>query len=525
VLAASAPAPRPGSPAPDPSGALAAAAPAVGMPGRPLLRSVEMVPARRTGTALRVLVAARVVGDALAVGLAGLGAYAYRFHLSHVPIPGGRVPAFAPYAAALPVLAAVWIVVFALSGRYQLRRGQSTLDELIGSAGAVALVLVVALALEAAVRSFPYSRLVLAETFVLAVIGFAIERGCIRGFQASLLRHGHGVERALVVGRGSIARLVVQRLRMFPEYGYRVVAVAVGGEELPAASAGEGGGADSGFPAGVPVHDLDRGLEPLLAHERVDTVFLALGGRDHAAIVALARTCAAAGATVKVVPDILEIMTSAAVAEEVGGVPLVALRPSRLVGRNLVLKRGFDLVATAVIGLVAAPVVVALAAAVRLTSPGPAFYRQERLGQDGRRFVVWKLRSMVHRAEAGTGPVMTARDDGRRTPVGRVMRRFSLDELPQLWNVLLGQMSLVGPRPERPVFATQFEEKVPRYAERLEVLPGCTGWAQVNDLRQASSIEERVLYDLYYVENWSLGFDLKILLLTPWRVLIHHHAY
>ncbi len=473
---------------------------------------------------LRSLVAARVAGDALAVVLAGLGAYEYRFHISGVPIPGGRVPAFGPYAAALPVLAAVWVGVFAVTGRYQPRRGQAALDEVIGSLGAVALVLVVALALESAVRAFPYSRLVLAETFILAVVGFAVERGGLRGLQATLLRHGHGVERALVVGRGSIARLVVQRLRMFPEYGYRVVAVVLGDDDdLPPPS---GPLADPArLLAGIPVHDLGRGLAPLLERERVDTVFLALGGRDHAATVELARTCAVAGATVKVVPDVLEIMTSAAVAEEVGGIPLVALRPSRLVGRNLILKRGFDLVLTALIGLVAAPLVLALAVAVRLTSPGPAFYRQERLGRDGRAFTVWKLRSMVHRAEAGTGPVMTTRDDDRRTPVGRFLRRFSLDELPQLWNVVLGEMSLVGPRPERPVFATQFEERVPRYAERLEVLPGCTGWAQVNDLRQASSIEERVLYDLYYVENWSLGFDLTILLITPWRVLVHHHAY
>ncbi len=525
ALAPSAPGPRPGSTVPERSGARAVAASAVGgtaaFTPRPLLRSLEIAPARRSGAALRWLVAARVVGDAAAVVLAGLAAYAYRFHLSGIPIPGGRIPAFGAYAAAFPVLAAVWVAVFAMTGRYQLRRGQSTLDEVIGSAGAVALVLVVALALEAAVHSFPYSRLVLGETFVVAVIGFAAERGLVRGLQSWLLRRGHGVERTLVVGRGAIARLVVQRLRMFPEFGYQVAGVAVSGE----GDAGAAPRAEAGFPAGVPVHDLAGGLAPVLERERVDTVFLALGAREHETIVDLARICAGAGVTVKVVPDVLEIMTSAAVAEEVGGVPLVSLRPSRLVGRNLVLKRGFDLVMTALIAILAAPCVVVLAAAVRLTSPGPAFYRQVRLGRGGRPFTVFKLRSMAHHAEATTGPVMTRPDDERRTGVGRFLRRFSLDELPQLWNVVLGEMSLVGPRPERPVFASQFGGEVPRYAERLEVLPGCTGWAQVNDLRQASSIEERVLYDLYYVENWSLAFDLKILLLTPWRVLFHRHAY
>jgi lipopolysaccharide/colanic/teichoic acid biosynthesis glycosyltransferase len=170
--------------------------------------------------------------------------------------------------------------------------------------------------------------------------------------------------------------------------------------------------------------------------------------------------------------------------------------------------------------------VVALCAlAIAVSSPGSPFYRQERLGRDGEEFRVWKLRSMVKDAERETGPVMTAVGDERRTPVGRFVRRYSLDELPQLWNVLVGEMSLVGPRPERPFFAKKFEETVPRYRERLQVAPGCTGWAQVNDLRQASSIEERVFYDIYYVENWSLGFDIKILLLTPWRLLFHRHAY
>ena len=139
--------------------------------------------------------------------------------------------------------------------------------------------------------------------------------------------------------------------------------------------------------------------------------------------------------------------------------------------------------------------------------------------------MVWKLRSMVVDAEGGSGPVMAKAGDDRRTSVGRFVRRFSLDELPQIWNVVKGQMSLVGPRPERSFFARQFEESMPRYRERLQVLPGCTGWAQVNDLRQGSSIEERVFYDLYYIENWSVGFDLKILLLTPWRMLFHRHAY
>ena len=167
----------------------------------------------------------------------------------------------------------------------------------------------------------------------------------------------------------------------------------------------------------------------------------------------------------------------------------------------------------------------AIAVIVRLTSPGPALYRQERMGLDGSPFTTLKFRSMSDDAERHTGPIWTRRDDPRCTPVGRVLRRFSLDELPQLWNVLRGEMSLVGPRPERPYFVEQFKDRVPQYMLRHKVKAGLTGWAQVNDLRGDTSIEKRIEYDLYYIENWSMTLDLKIMWLTVLRLSFHRHAY
>ncbi len=481
----------------------------------PLIRPLEVaVAARPRGQWVRVFPALRVLGDGLAVAAAAFGAYWYRFYISGVPIPGGAVPSLTAYAMAVPVVALLWVLVFAFTGRYRVDRGQSLADELLGAVGSVALFVVLALALEGAYRQFPYSRLVLADAAVGSVVLFMLERSLVRALQQGLLRAGHGATRVLVVGGGPVAELLLRRLRMFPEYGYRVVGrVAVAGAP-DAAAGGE-----------VPAFDLSVGLGKLVVRERADQVLLALSGVSNERVVNLARICMEAGAEVKVVPDVLEIMTTAARTEEVGGLPLVGLRPSRLVGANLVVKRTFDVLATLLLAVVAIPVLAVCCLAIVVTSPGAPFYRQERLGRRGRPFHVWKLRSMVRDAEAKTGPVMTSADDSRRTPVGRFVRRFSLDELPQLWNVLVGEMSLVGPRPERPFFAHQFEEQVPRYRERLQALPGCTGWAQVNDLRQGSSMEERIYYDLYYVENWSLGFDIKILLLTPWRIIFHRHAY
>jgi exopolysaccharide biosynthesis polyprenyl glycosylphosphotransferase len=483
-----------------------------------LLRSLEVAGAARHRLRQRLpVVILRVIGDALAVAGGALLGYQYRFYVSGVPIPGNHIPSFNAYLLAVPVVAALWVLTFAFTGRYRLSLGQTFVDEIMGSAGSVALFVVVALAFEGLYRGFPYSRLVLADAAIAALVLFFVERALIRLLQSSLLRSGVGGSRVLVVGSGLVADLLLGRLRMFPEYGYQVVGrVRVGPEARPSA-----------VDPVLAEYPLDTGLARLVERERVDTVVLALSGAAHEEVLRLAADCLGAGAEVKIVPDVLEIMTSGASTEEVAGLPLVGLQPSRLVGFNLVLKRVFDLVGTLLLAVPALPLVAVCAVAVSVTSPGAPFFRQERLGRDGRIFRICKLRSMVKDAESDAASITTTLGDIRRTPVGRFLRRFSLDELPQLWNVLMGEMSLVGPRPlsVRETQMRAFDQTVPRYRERLRVAPGCSGWAQVNDLRQDSSIEERVFYDLYYVENWSLAFDIKILLLTPWRLLFHRHAY
>jgi exopolysaccharide biosynthesis polyprenyl glycosylphosphotransferase len=188
-------------------------------------------------------------------------------------------------------------------------------------------------------------------------------------------------------------------------------------------------------------------------------------------------------------------------------------------------KRTLDIVVAGVALILLSPMLGAVAIAVRLESRGPALFRQRRLGRDGREFDILKFRSMPVAAEEGVGPVRATRDDARPTRFGRALRRTSVDELPQLWNVLCGEMSLLGPRPERPFFVGEFRESIPRYLERHGVKSGITGWAQVNGLRGDTSIEERTRYDLWYVENWSLSLDLRILLLTLLRFLFHEEAY
>ena len=227
---------------------------------------------------------------------------------------------------------------------------------------------------------------------------------------------------------------------------------------------------------------------------------------------------------VKVVPDFLQFVTLRAKLEDLDGVPLINVNDVPLQGLNSIIKRVIDVVVSTVALVVLAVPFVIIATAIRLGSSGTVFYRQERMGLDGRPFMVWKFRSMAKDAERDTGPVWARENDPRRTSVGQLLRRLSLDELPQLWNVLKGDMSLVGPRPERPFFVEQFKNRVPKYMLRHKVKSGMTGWAQVNGWRGNTSVEKRIDYDLYYIENWSVTLDFKIMCLTLLRLSSHKHA-
>jgi len=222
----------------------------------------------------------------------------------------------------------------------------------------------------------------------------------------------------------------------------------------------------------------------------------------------------------------LEIMTNRVSGDQLDGIPLLQFRHGLDVdAAKATSKRVLDLVVSSLGIVVISPVLGLIALLVKVSSPGPVLIHQERAGLGERPMVMHKFRTMRADAEAETGPVWAGTNDPRRTWIGPLLRRFSLDELPQLWNVLVGEMSLVGPRPERPVFVEGFKSRLDRYADRHLVRPGLTGWAQVNDLRGQTSVEERLIYDLYYIENWSLAFDLKIILITLFRVFTHKNAY
>jgi Undecaprenyl-phosphate glucose phosphotransferase len=228
---------------------------------------------------------------------------------------------------------------------------------------------------------------------------------------------------------------------------------------------------------------------------------------------------------IQIVPDVQDYATLGCAVEDFAGLPIVSLNASPLFGWSGAVKRATDIVLSLVALTIGAPVFALVAAAVKLTSPGPVFYRQERMGLDGRTFKMYKFRSMRIDAESSTGAVWAKPGDDRRTPIGAFLRASSLDELPQFWNVLLGHMSLVGPRPERPVFVNEFRGRIAHYMLRHRVKAGVTGWAQVNGWRGNTSLDQRILCDLYYIRHWSYLFDIKILFLTVWKGFFNKNAY
>jgi exopolysaccharide biosynthesis polyprenyl glycosylphosphotransferase len=454
--------------------------------------------------------------DALMATLAFGLAYWVRFHVYPRYIPGGEQPAPGHYLAAAPIVAVTVVVVFVFMDVYRLQRGTQFVDELFSVVKAMAVAAVVVFAMIGVYRDsqFTYSRLTFAYWVIAATILILLARYGLRRIRARSWRRGEGIDRVVVVGSGASADLILQRIRMFPDYGYQVVGVIA--DDLKVGDAFGGSN----------VLGKASELRQIAGDRQVSLVFVAAPEMSQDEILQLVDSCRECQTEFRIVPSMLEVMTSRVTGDQLDGIPLLQFRHGLDVdAAKATSKRALDLVVAGLGMVIISPVLALIALLVRLSSAGPILIHQERTGLADRTLVMHKYRTMRANAEAESGPVWTAANDPRRTWIGQILRRFSLDELPQLWNVFVGEMSLVGPRPERPVFVEDFKSRLDRYADRHLVRPGLTGWAQVNDLRGQTSVEERLIYDLYYIENWSLAFDLKIILITLFRVFTHKNAY
>jgi len=318
----------------------------------------------------------------------------------------------------------------------------------------------------------------------------------------------------LVVGVGDLGRMVADRILEHSELGFKIVGFV---DDRFAST-------DAIGHRGLPLLGTLQDTAEVCQRDKVDEIYVALPLDEHVKMLGVVEFASRECIDVHVVPDLLQFIALRARLEDLDGLPLISINDVPLRGMNSVVKRVVDVVlSVGVLAVTAIPLLV-IAWIIKRSSPGPAFYTQERMGLDGKAFEVLKFRSMYPGAEDATGPIWARDNDPRCTPVGKWLRRLDLDELPQLWNVLRGDMSIVGPRPERPYFVEQFKHRIPQYMLRHKVKAGITGWAQVNGWRGNTSLEKRIEYDLYYIENWSVGLDIKIMCLTVLRGL-QKHAY
>jgi Undecaprenyl-phosphate glucose phosphotransferase len=369
----------------------------------------------------------------------------------------------------------------------------------------VALVgVVVLVAITFFVRRYEYSRGVVFLFTVVSGISLSAFRLSIRGVLRELRRRGRNLRYVLVIGSGRLAEELIERVHHHAEVGLRIVGVLSDDRSLR-------------HVRGAPVLGGYGDVKPALARHPADQVIVALPRTDTDQLEKILAALQDETVSVSLVPDLFAFMTLRSSAEEFDGVPMIGLRESPLVGWSAVQKRAFDILVSGLVLLATSPLTAAVALAIRASSGAPVLYVQERMGLDGRLFRMLKFRTMRPGAEDESGPVWARADDPRRTRLGAFLRRWNLDELPQLWNVFRGDMSLVGPRPERPELIARFRHEIPGYMLRHTVKAGLTGWAQVHGWRGDTSLHERIEHDLYYIQNWSLGLDVRILLMTLWR--------
>jgi exopolysaccharide biosynthesis polyprenyl glycosylphosphotransferase len=408
----------------------------------------------------------------------------------------------------------MWLFVFRSRGMYGARRNTHLSDEFFAVVRLVSIGLMIVMSATFFYRGFSYSRGVFLLLWVTSITMLSTGRFLIMEFEKILYRKGRELKTVAIVGSNDTAVGIFALLTSHLYLGYEVIGYYA---DAPAA--------DSSALSRSKYLGAIRDLPNDIAQYRLQAALIALSYREHPQLLEMIRDAEGLNIELMMVPDMLDLMTSRVRVREIEGIPFIQIKEIPLSTWNRISKRTFDILFSSLVLFITLPATLAAALIIKLTSRGPVFFHQERIGLDGNAFPVVKFRTMRTDAEVATGPVRAKKGDPRATTIGRILRRTSVDELPQLWNVLRGQMSIVGPRPERPFFVEQFKAKIPRYLERHRVKTGMTGWAQVNGLRGDAPIDVRTKYDIYYVENWSLVFDLKIILKTIRAVVFGKDAY
>jgi Undecaprenyl-phosphate glucose phosphotransferase len=458
------------------------------------------------------LVAWFLLWDLALASVAWLAAYYLRFHTGLFPTPRG-VPEVWLYYRALPLVLLVGLIAFRLAGMYEVHRLRRFREELAAVGKGVALMTLLVMAASFARQAQHESRGAMVMFGSCALVGIVVARRASWTAVRKLRARGVNQSHALIVGTGRLARRTVRTLRAVNWSGIQPVGY-VEDETL------RNPGCD------LPVLGCIAELPALVEKHHIEHVFVALPLNRYTdarrVFAALSQTVV----DVQLIADLPAMTGMTFTTTQIHGMTVIGLRENPHQGVNIVVKRAMDIVLSLFAIILLSPLMALIAILIKLMSPGPILYRQERCGLNGCSFMMLKFRTMGVNAEAN-GPQMTAANDKRRTRLGAILRATNLDELPQFFNVLWGDMSIVGPRPERPVFVSKFAKSIPNYNARHAVKAGITGWAQVNGWRGNSSLRKRIQFDLYYISHWNPLFDLRIMFLTLWRMLFskQKHAY
>ncbi len=464
------------------------------------------------------LVGLFVACDVLGILAAFFYSYVFRFYGYIIPVdPAKGIPPLQSYLAVLPLFVVVHLLIFYVQGFYKSRLKRTKIDDffLISLNAFLTIVIVFAVlnyfytysGAESGLGklSFTISRGFLAVYFVSVLLLISFLRNQVYFFMKRRYARGFNLQNVLIVGAGDMGRMLAQKLFQYKDLGFVVKGFL--DDSRPPGDTVEVDG-------GVKVLGRLGDLEAVLDRGEIDELYVALDLSNYGQILEVLKVANRTTVAIRLIPDLFQLLTLTSNIQDLDGILVISVDEVPLRGNKKILKRLMDIVVSAAGLLLLLPVFLVVACLVKLTSRGPVFYGQERVGMDGKEFTIFKFRTMVCDAEATSGPVMSKPGDPRLTRPGRFLRKFSLDEFPQLINVLRGDMSLIGPRAERPNFVQEFRETIPKYMLRHKVKSGLSGWAQVHGLRQDSSIEKRLEHDFYYIQNWSLALDLKILWMT-----------
>ncbi|MBN1272784.1 MAG: undecaprenyl-phosphate glucose phosphotransferase [Candidatus Aminicenantes bacterium] len=456
--------------------------------------------------------------DILGILCAYFYSYFFRFYALFIPVdPNKGIPPVKDYIFVFFMFLSVHLVVFYVQGFYKKRLKRTRFDDFIFITLNAVATLAVCLAILSYLSNYSQGRAplfrmtfkishgFLAVYFFVFILLVTFFRNQIYFFMKRRYAKGLSLQNVLIIGAGEMGKAVAQKLTQYKDLGFSVKGFLDDGEK-----AGDKIDIDGGISVLGRLEELSQTVEQY----NISDVYVALDLNNYNKILATLKVLEKHVVNIRLIPDLFQLLTLKASIQDLDGFPVISIDEPPLRGIMLILKRLIDFIVSLVLLILISPFLLLMALLVKLSSKGPVLYHQERMGLDGKTFTIHKFRTMISNAEDGTGPVMARRDDPRMTHLGRILRKFSIDELPQFINVLKGEMSLIGPRPERPHFVKNFKEMIPKYMLRHKVKSGITGWAQVHGLRQDTPIEKRLEYDFYYIQNWSISLDIKIIWLT-----------